>query len=201
MDELTVSTYTQGADHFAQEWLAQPEPTDMYALLEEFFVPGGSTADIGCGAGRDTAWLNAHGFPTLGYDASQGLIEQARLRYPSLSFRTAALPELEGVASRAFDNVLCETVLMHLPVQQIARACARLMGLVRPGGVLHLSWRVTEGGSVRDVYDRLYTSFDASVVGSSLSGQSVLWEKESVSGSSGKRVHRMIVRRVAASGD
>ena len=198
MDELTVSTYTKGADHFAQEWLAQPAPTDMYALLEEYFVPGGSTADIGCGAGRDTAWLNAHGFPAVGYDASQGLIDQARSRYPALSFHTAALPELEGVASGGFDNVLCETVLMHLPVGQIVRACTRLIELVRPGGVLYLSWRVTEGGSVRDVYDRLYSSFDASVVGSGLQGQRVLWAKESVSGSSGKRVHRMIVRREKA---
>ena len=70
MDDLTVSNYTQGAEHFAQEWLAQPAPTDMYALLGEYFVPGGATADIGCGAGRDTAWLNENGFPAVGYDPS-----------------------------------------------------------------------------------------------------------------------------------
>lgn len=199
MDDLTVSTYTRGADHFAQEWLAQPAPTDMYELLREYFAPGGSTVDIGCGAGRDTAWLNEHGFPTIGYDPSPGLIEQARMRYPSLAFEQAALPELEGVASGAFDNVLCETVIMHLPVGELARACDRLLDLVRPGGVLYLSWRVTEGGSVRDVYDRLYSSFDASVVMASFEGQDVLWSRESASGSSGKRVHRLIVRRAAAS--
>lgn len=200
MDDLTVSTYTQGADHFAEEWLAQPAPADMYALLREFFVPGGATADIGCGAGRDTAWLDAQGFEVVGYDPSQGLIEQARLRYPSLSFRTAALPELEGIGSGAFDNVLCETVLMHLPVEEVAHACARLLDVLRPGGVLYLSWRVTTGGSVRDVYDRLYSSFDPSVVAASFEREQVLWARESVSGSSGKRVHRMIVRRLAAAG-
>ncbi|KVO67988.1 hypothetical protein WJ79_26935 [Burkholderia ubonensis] len=42
----------------------------MYALLTQHFAPAGRTADIGCGAGRDVAWLNANGVPAVGHDAS-----------------------------------------------------------------------------------------------------------------------------------
>ena len=55
MDKSTVDTYTASAEQYAGEWLEQPAPDDMYERLRRFFKLGGMTADIGCGAGRDTA--------------------------------------------------------------------------------------------------------------------------------------------------
>ena len=81
-------------------------------------------ADIGCGSGREVAFLAANGFAAIGYDASEALLGQARQRYPDLAFEQAALPALVKIADCAFDNVLCETVIMHLPRAQIAPAVA-----------------------------------------------------------------------------
>lgn len=150
MDQQTVETYSTNADLFAAEWRNQRLPTDMYALLQRYFMRGGKTADIGCGAGRDVAWLNEHGFPAVGYDAAEGLLAQAAADYPSLNFRRDALPDLNSIASDSYDNVLCETVLMHLLPDEITRACARLMDILRPNGTLYLSWRVEESASRRD---------------------------------------------------
>lgn len=138
MDRTTINTYTGSAAAYAAEWAGQPSPDDLYAHLARFFQRGGRTADIGCGSGRDVAWLNAHGYPAEGYDASDGLIAEARSRYPAWKFELAALPDLESV-TRTFDNVLCETVIMHLPVEKIAAACKRLAALLAPRGVLYLS--------------------------------------------------------------
>jgi hypothetical protein len=44
-----------------------------------------------------------------------------------------------------FDNVLCETVVMHLPPDEVTEGCARLLDVLRPAGMLYLSWRVVEG--------------------------------------------------------
>ena len=63
-DQTTLAVYDRGAASFAEDWSTQPPPDDMYDILRRFFVPG-PTADIGCGAGRDTAWLDAHGFLRL----------------------------------------------------------------------------------------------------------------------------------------
>ena len=49
-------------------------------------------------------------------------VAEALRRYPRLSFEIAALPALDGVPGAAFDNVLCETVIMHLPREAIAAA-------------------------------------------------------------------------------
>ncbi|MFD1557000.1 class I SAM-dependent methyltransferase [Paraburkholderia silviterrae] len=195
MDKPTVDTYTDAASRYAEEWRAQPAPDDMYALLGRYFVHGGVTVDIGCGAGRDVAWLDANGYPAVGYDASAGLLAQAAAHYPHLRFMAAALPELDGVSRGAFDNALCETVIMHLPVPQISVACARLVDILKPGGVLYLSWRVSDGESLRDGAGRLYASFDADIVRDGLNGATIVFDREAINASSGKRVHRIVARR------
>ena len=130
MDRATVGAYDAGAAAFAKDWHDQPAPVDLHALVKRFFRPGRS-ADIGCGSGREVAFLAANGFDAVGYDASDALLEQARLRYPRLTFATAALPALAGVPDAAFDNVLCETVIMHLRRPQILDAVRRLLAIAQ----------------------------------------------------------------------
>ncbi|TAM54320.1 MAG: class I SAM-dependent methyltransferase [Paraburkholderia sp.] len=195
MDKQTVETYSTNASRFADEWREQPPPTDMYALLQRYFTPGGKTADIGCGAGRDVAWLNEHGFRAVGYDAAEGLLAQAVANFPSLDFRRAELPALDGVAKDSYDNVLCETVVMHLPPDEVTQACARLFEILRPKGTLYLSWRVADSAATRDAAGRLYAAFDAARVREGLRDAEFLLDAEAVNSSSGRRVHRLIARR------
>ena len=185
VDRPTVDAYEAHAAQYAQDWLDEAAPDDMYALLEQVFLPG-PTAHVGCGAGRDTAWLASQGFDVRGYDASVALVAEARLRYPSLTFEWAALPALGGVPSGAFRNVLCEP----------AAAAPRLATLLMPGGTLYLSWRVAGHGALRDERGRLYTPLDSARMRAALgAGMQVIDEHEVVSASSGKRVHRLIARR------
>ena len=195
MDEQTIETYSTNAGRYAAEWRDQAPPTDMYALLQRYFAPGGKTADIGCGAGRDVAWLNEHGFPAVGYDAAEGLLAQAATDFPSLAFKRAELPGWEAIPSDAYDNVLCETVLMHLPPDEVTQACARLFEILRPKGTLYLSWRVAESASTRDAAGRLYATFDAARVREGLGDAEILLDAEAVNASSGRRVHRLVARR------
>ena len=195
MDTRTLAAYDANAAAYAADWLAQDAPEDMYALLRRHFAPG-STLDVGCGAGRDTAWLAANGFDARGIDASQGLLAQARTAHPTLSFEPATLPELAGIPRAAFRNVLCETVLMHLPPEQVAASAASLLELLQPQGTLYLSWRVTEAESKRDPAGRFYAAFDKQVVLHCLGpNDAVIHDEDALSASSGKRIQRLIVRR------
>lgn len=194
MDPPTLRAYDAAAAAFAEDWHRQPPPADLHVQIRRHFRPG-LTADIGCGSGREVAWLNANGFPARGYDASPALLREARRRYPQLCFEQAALPALAGIAEHAFDNVLCETVIMHLPRDQIAPAATRLLALLRPGGILYLSWRVTTGEDRRDHHGRLYAAFDAGLVRASLAGAVLLVDEAVVSVSSGRLIHRLVARR------
>jgi SAM-dependent methyltransferase len=196
MDDGTLRAYDFGAAAFAQDWHEQPPPADLHSVVRRFFRPG-PTADIGCGSGRDVAWLSANGFPAVGYDPSAGLLAQARARYPGVAFHAASLPALEGIADASFANVLCETVIMHLPRDDLAPSVGRLLAILASGGTLYLSWRVTRGADLRDGQGRLYGAFDADIVRGALRRAEVLLDEEAVSESSGKVIHRLVVRKAA----
>ncbi len=195
MDRATLAAYDKEATAFAQDWHDQPAPIDLQEIVGQFFIKGGATADVGCGSGREVAWLNANGFPAEGFDASEGLLAEARVRYPKLRFTQAELPALSGIAANSFDNVLCETVIMHLDPALIAPSVRRMFELVRPGGVFYLSWRVTRGDDARDAYGRLYAAFDTSLVRTELAVAELLLDAEVVSASSGKVIHRIVARK------
>lgn len=194
MDRQTICAYDAGAAAFALDWHQQPPPKDMYGIIRRFFVPG-RVADVGCGSGREVAWLAANGYMPIGYDASEGLLAQARGRYPKLTFARAELPDLAGIADASFDGVLCETVIMHLAPDAIAPSVRRLVQIAKPGGVLYLSWRAAEE-ITRDSNGRLYAAVDTALVRANLGDAVILLDEEVVSASSGKRIHRMVARKL-----
>ncbi|GAA0247564.1 class I SAM-dependent methyltransferase [Cryptosporangium japonicum] len=196
MDHQTLSAYETNAAAYAAEWEDEQDvPHDLYELLRTFFTPG-TAADVGCGSGRDTAWLVRHGFDAVGYDASEGLLAEARRRHPEITFAVATLPDLAELGARTFDNVLSETVIMHLPPADVPAATRRLASLLNPGGTLYLSWRTTPDHDARDAKGRLYAAFPAALVRRELTGAEILHDAEIRSVSSNKIVHRIIARRI-----
>jgi SAM-dependent methyltransferase len=193
-DKATIAAYDADAASFAADWETQPAPADLHDAVRRFFRPG-PTADIGCGSGRDTAWLVDNGFPATGFDASEGLLVEARRRHPGIIFVQTMLPDLNGIAAASFTNVLCETVIMHMPPDAIAAAAAKLIDILVPGGTLYLSWRVTENNDRRDEHGRLYAAFDPGLVLAGLAATEFLLDEQRESASSGKVVRRIVVRK------
>jgi SAM-dependent methyltransferase len=194
MDTTTLNAYNKHCGAFAKEWDEQPAPTDLRAVVRQYFRPG-LTADVGCGSGRDAAWLSENGYPAIGFDPSEGLLKEARQRHPGVRFQRGALPDLAGAADGSFVNVLCETVIMHLDAEIIAPSVRRLTALLETGGILYLSWRVTEGADRRDEHGRLYAAFDSSLVVLALSTARIVLDEEKLSASSGKTVHRIVAQK------
>jgi ubiquinone/menaquinone biosynthesis C-methylase UbiE len=171
VDSLTIETYDRdsaliGALH------AGLIPERLYELVKSYFIPGGITADIGCGIGRDTFWLSRNGFSAIGYDASRGMLNEARRRYPDCSFTCTALPELPAIPNAHFDNILCSAVLMHLPLPRIPDAITNLSRIAKNSGVILLSFRDTSASDLRES-GKLYSPIDTSMVTQSFLGQGV----------------------------
>jgi hypothetical protein len=88
---------------------------------------------------------------------------------------------------------------MHLDRALIAPSVARMLDNVKPGGIFYLSWRVTEGADQRDQHRRLYAAFDAPLVMAEISAATRLLDEEVISASSGKKIHRVVVRKALPS--
>jgi len=194
MDHRTIESYDTNADEYAKKWALQALPEDLYALLRQYFSPG-LTADIGCGIGRDVAWLSEHGFAAVGFDASFNLLAHAKAAHPKLPFFQSSLPLLAGVDRGIYQNILCETVIMHLPSSLLSEAIDTLVALLRPGGTIYLSWRVY-GDARRDDTDRLYTAVNPDTALAPLYERAqVLLDQEVMSASSGQKIRRIIARK------
>lgn len=144
------------------------------------------------------AWVRADG-----YDPSAGLLTVARRLHPGVLFAQAALPQLYGLDEANFANVLCETVIMHVPPSAIEASVRRLLSILEPGGTRCISWRVTDQLDYRDDLGRLYSAFAPDIPpllqnssATRLSPATMLEEHTVTSASSGRTVHRVIARKV-----
>ncbi len=194
MDERTLAAYDADPEKYSRDWLAQPSPEEIYGSVRRYFKPGGATADIGSGCGREVDWLNRNGYPSTGYEPSAGLRAQAKRLFPQYTFHPESLPALAGIADTSFDNVLCETVLMHLPHAEQAPSVDGLLRILKPGGVLRLSWKAGNDGQTRDPAGRLYEAIDPAVK-ALLARDSDMLDEGAVQGVSKALIHYVVVRR------
>jgi SAM-dependent methyltransferase len=146
---ITVDSYNQEAEKIAKLH-ASLTPHRIYELIDQYFIKGKLTADIGCGIGRDTNFLNNHGFSVVGVDASDGMLKQAQQLYPDLDFQLDYLPTLADFENSTFQNILCSAVLMHLNENAIEMACLRLVELLKKDGRLIISIRGTNEKDKRE---------------------------------------------------
>ena len=159
MDKLTIDTYNLEAEQVAQLH-AGLVPIRIYALITDYFTKNSLTLDVGCGIGRDTNWLNQQGYPAMGIDASEGMLNQAKQLYPEVKFIKDTLPDLKTLNEQRFTNILCSAVLMHLNHETLYAACLRLITLLEPAGHLIISIRNTKADNHRE-NGKLYEDIDS----------------------------------------
>lgn len=158
MDKETIKAYNRDSEGVAQLHLSLT-PHRIYELIDQYFIKNTATADIGCGIGRDTNWLNDKSFLVIGIDASEEMLKQAKQLYPDLIFQHDFLPTLASFEDSQFQNILCSAVLMHLGKDSIKTACLRLLQLLKPNGRLIISIRGTREENKRE-NGKLYETID-----------------------------------------
>ena len=99
--------------------------------------------DLGCGAGRDMAWLESQGAKVIGADLSKGMLSQARqvVRGPLVQADMLMLPFPPGT----FNGVWCMASLLHLPKSEAPSALAEIKRILIPGGTLALGLHEGDG--------------------------------------------------------
>ena len=101
----------------------------------------GPVADVGCGAGRVTAHLDALGVEAFGIDLSPGMVDVARATYPQLRFDVGSMTGLD-LPGDALGGVLAWYSIIHTPPQQLPDVFAEFFRVLAPGGQLLLGFHV-----------------------------------------------------------
>lgn len=158
IDQETIRAYNRSAA-FIASLHSSIAPWRLYELGCQYFRRGEVTLDIGCGIGRDSAWLLEHGFPAIGFDASWEMLLHARSLHPSVSLAQDSLPHLSSIRSQSASNILCSAVIMHLADHDIPKALTNLCRILRPDGILIVSYRSAIAGVNRES-GKLYSAID-----------------------------------------
>ncbi|MDQ2767727.1 MAG: class I SAM-dependent methyltransferase [Gemmatimonadota bacterium] len=114
---------------------------------------GRDVLEIGCGTGKNTAWLAAEASSVIAMDFSEGMLARARTRVTAANVRfvTHDVRTTWPVADGSVDVVACNLVLEH--VRALSPIFAEVFRALRAGGQFFLSelhpFRQLLGGRAR----------------------------------------------------
>ncbi|UJF21372.1 class I SAM-dependent methyltransferase [Shewanella sp. OMA3-2] len=134
---MTIDFYNQHSDAFYSDTVN----VNMTALYNEFvpLIPlTGTILDAGCGSGRDSAYFIKQGFKVTAFDASEALVNKARL-YTGLEVSLATFDSFD--TRFKFDAIWACASLLHVPSPLITTTFKRLASHLAVGGIFYCSFK------------------------------------------------------------
>ena len=125
----------------AQAYFDSTLRVDMSALYNRFLKyvePGGRILDAGSGSGRDTLALLQHGYKVDAFDASPAL---CKLSTQLTGVEAQVLRFQEFDCAPRYDGIWACASLLHVPEGELENAISRLIGALKPGGALYVSFK------------------------------------------------------------
>ena len=129
----TIAAYDTAAERFADRWFDLRLEENM-ARFAGRLGPGARVLDVGCGPGRDAAWLVERGYDAGGVDLSLGMLREGRARgvtVPLFQADMRHLPFRKG----SFQGLWVCASLLHIPKQQAGEVLVELGRIVYPGHI------------------------------------------------------------------
>ncbi|MEV5786700.1 class I SAM-dependent DNA methyltransferase [Streptomyces sp. NPDC048448] len=145
--DATRASYDTVADDYAEllrtELADKPFDRAMLGAFAEKVRDGGGgpVADLGCGPGRVTTYLDGLGLDAYGIDLSPGMVAVARRRHPELRFEVGTMAALD-IADGALAGALTWYSTVHTPLEELPLFFGEFHRVLAPGGHLLLAYKV-----------------------------------------------------------
>jgi len=151
-----VDWYERNAERLAAQYESVTPESVHGWLLDLLPSDPGVILDVGAGTGRDAAWLSGKGHEVVAVEPSAAMRKEAGDLHPDASIRWIddSLPSLQKVSHSglAYDFILLSAVWMHVLPNDRARAFRKLVGLLKPGGVLAFTLRQGPAEAERGIH-------------------------------------------------
>ncbi|HUS14624.1 MAG TPA: methyltransferase domain-containing protein [Chloroflexia bacterium] len=139
------SGYDAVADEYAAHFLHELDHKPLDRALLDWFAgqvrDRGVVADMGCGPGQIGRYLHDRGVPMVGIDLSPAMVALAQQITPAIPFGQGNMLAL-AEADDSWAGIVAFYSLVHLPSKQLPVALAEFYRVLRPGGLLLLSFHL-----------------------------------------------------------
>ena len=144
LDQLH-SGYDAVAEEYAEKFFneLQHKPCDR-ELLSRFTVRVrnlGPVCDLGCGPGQIARYLRDCGVDAFGIDLSPAMIVVAQRLNPDLQFYQGDMRSLP-VADASWGGIAAFYSIIHIPRKKVVGALKELRRVLKPSGLLLLSFHI-----------------------------------------------------------
>lgn len=140
----TLNYYSNNASDLSSRY-ESANVSDLQNKLLNSFKDKYNILELGCGSGRDAAFMISHGFHVTGLDGSEKMIQSALKLHPELAGNlfAAALPDDLKKLENTFEGVYSIATLMHLKEAQLNLVMRELSNLLKLNGILFFSVSIT----------------------------------------------------------
>jgi SAM-dependent methyltransferase len=139
--DAAAATYAQ---RFRDSLRDSPLDRAILGVFAEVVRAGdGQVADLGCGPGHVTAYLEELGVPAFGVDASPEMIRLARKAYPGLRFDVGSMAAVD-IEDGGLGGVLSRWSIIHTPPRRLPVVLAEFHRVLAPGGHLLLGFSASD---------------------------------------------------------
>jgi len=152
--DTTIKYYTTHVKDLVRRY-ESADVKDLHTLLTDSFPPGARLLELGCGSGRDAAFMLENGFDVTASDGVQEMIDAAAACHPALAGRLCriCLPRDLTPALGPFDGIYAVATLMHLTRPDIQEFFARVRRMLVPDGRLFFSVPLQRDDVADDEFD------------------------------------------------
>jgi len=129
------------ADRFKDEMDYKPFDRDCLDRLAREVGSLGPICDMGCGPGQIARYLHLHGVDTLGVDLSPRMVAEAQRLNLEIHFHQGDMLSLPD-ANNSWGGIAAFYCIIHIPREQVVDALREMKRVLKPGGILLLTFHI-----------------------------------------------------------
>jgi SAM-dependent methyltransferase len=133
----------ENAEKFKDEMDSKPFDRDCLDRLAREVGSLGPICDMGCGPGQIGRYLHRCGVETLGVDLSPGMVAEAQRLNPEIPFHQGNMLSLPD-ADNSWGGIAAFYCIIHIPREQIVDALREMKRVLKPGGILLVTFHIGE---------------------------------------------------------
>lgn len=138
-DEATLAWYEREAPHYTVSG-TQGQSRHLDGFLDRL-APGAHILELGCGGGRDAAYIRDRGFSIDATDGTTAMVRKAKERH-NIAARQMRFDELTAMSE--YDAVWAHASLLHLPRTALPPVLSAIHRALRPGGLHFANYKLCD---------------------------------------------------------